>query len=171
MAGGYTDVDHPQPNTPNAPVARDAATPTCMSLSTITPGSPMSKPEMMKKAKLLLSFGVTPRDWFNNLNVAVDAVMTDNGPNFTSDVFAAALAENRTVHLRTRPYRPQTNGKTERFNRTLAEEFLYNYQFRSEPDRRRRLQNWIHTYNLHRHHTAINNTPASRVNNLTGHYN
>ena len=41
---------------------------------------------------------------------------------------------------------------------------------RSEPDRRRRLQTWVHTYNLHRHHTAIGDTPASRVNNLCGHY-
>ncbi|WP_420619145.1 integrase core domain-containing protein [Candidatus Poriferisocius sp.] len=58
----------------------------------------------------------------------------------------------------------------ERFNRTLADEFLYNYKFRSESDRRRRLQTWVHNYNLHRHHTAINGTPASRVNNLYEHY-
>ena len=110
------------------------------------------------------------RDWFDRLNVAVDAVMTDNAKNFTSTAFADALAERHVTHRRTRPYGPQTNRKAERFNRTLADEFLYNYKFRSEPDSRRRLQTWVHTYNLHRHHTAIGDTPASRVNNLCGHY-
>ena len=90
---------------------------------------------------------------------------------FSSDVVGGAVAENRTEHRRTKPYRPQTNGKVERFNRTMAEELLYSYKLRSEPDRRRRLQAWTHTYNLHRHHTAIGSTPAARVNNLTGHYN
>ena len=123
-----------------------------------------------EKAVTAAAFWRNARDWFNRLNVGIDAVMTDNGRNFTSAKFAEALAENRTKHRLTRPYRPQTNGKVERFNRTLAEEFLYSYKFRSEPDRRRRLQDWTHTYNLHRHHTAIGSTPASRVNNLAGHY-
>ena len=123
-----------------------------------------------EKAVTAAAFWRNARDWFNRLNVGIDAVMTDNGRNFTSAKFAEALAENRTKHRLTRPYRPQTNGKVERFNRTLAEEFLYSYKFRSEPDRRRRLQDWMHTYNLHRHHTAIGSTPASRVNNLAGHY-
>ena len=124
-----------------------------------------------EKAATAAQFWRNARRWFNKLNVGVDAVMTDNAKNFASAKFAEALAENRTAHRRTRPYRPQTNGKVERFNRTLAEEFLYNYKFRSEPDRRRRLQTWIHNYNLHRHHTAIGGPPASRVNNLYGHYN
>lgn len=123
-----------------------------------------------EKADTAAAFWRSARDWFNRLNVGIDAVMTNNGRNFTSDKFAEALAENRTGHRRTKPYRPQTNGKVERFNRTLADEFLYSYKFRSEPDRRRRLQDWMHTYNLHRHHTAIAGTPASRVNNLAGHY-
>ncbi len=123
-----------------------------------------------ERAVTAAGFWRNARDWFDKLNVGIDAVMTDNAKNFTSTAFAEALAENRTTHRLTRPYRPQTNGKVERFNRTLAEEFLYSYKFRSEPDRRRRLQAWVHTYNLHRHHTAIGDTPASRVNNLCGHY-
>ncbi len=123
-----------------------------------------------EKAVTAAAFWRRARDWFNKHNVGIDAVMTDNGRNFTSADFADALAENRTKHKLTRPYRPQTNGKVERFNRTMADEFLYSYKFRSEPDRRRRLQNWVHTYNLHRHHTAIAGTPASRVNNLCGYY-
>ena len=124
-----------------------------------------------ERAVTAAAFWRNARDWFDRLNVGIDAVMTDNAKNLTSAKFAEALAENRTKHRLTRPYRPQTNGKVERFNRTLAEEFLYSHKLRSEPDRRRRLQNWVHTYNLHRHHTAIAGTPASRVNNLAGHYN
>ena len=90
-----------------------------------------------------------------------------SGPNFVSDAFAEVLAERRIVHRRTRPYRPQTNGKAERFNRTLTDEFLYAKRFRSESERRIRLQRWIHDYNCHRHHTAVGGPPASRANNLT----
>ena len=89
------------------------------------------------------------------------------GPNFVSDAFAELLAERRILHRRTRPYRPQTNGKAERFNRTLAAEFIYNYKFRSENERRLRLKRYIHDYNCHRHHTAVGGPPASRANNLT----
>ena len=57
--------------------------------------------------------------------------------------------------------------KAERFNRTLADEFLYAKRFRSENERRIRLKRWIHNYNCHRHHTAVGGPPASRANNLT----
>ena len=91
----------------------------------------------------------------------VDEVMTDNGPNSVSDAFAELLAEQRTHNLRTRPYRPQTNVKAERFNRTLADEFLYSYEFRSESERRVRLNRWIHDCNCRRHHTAVGAPSAS----------
>ena len=94
-------------------------------------------------------------------------MLTNNGPNFVSDAFAEVLAERAIRHLRTRPYRPQTNGKAERFNRTLADELLYNFRFRSESERRIRLKRWVHDYNCHRHHTAVAGPPASRANNLT----
>ncbi len=122
-------------------------------------------------ADTLCGFFERARIWFRSIGVAVDEVISDNGANFRSRKFAAQLASRAIAHTFTRPYRPQTNGKAERFNRTLADEFLYNCKFRSEPDRRRRLQTWVHHYNLHRHHTAINGTPASRVHNLYGFYN
>ncbi len=122
-------------------------------------------------AETLCGFFERARCWFRSIGIAVDEVISDNGANFRSRKFAAQLARHAIAHTFTRPYRPQTNGKAERFNRTLADEFLYAYKFRSEPDRRRRLQTWVHHYNLHRHHTAINGTPASRVHNLYGSYN
>ena len=118
-------------------------------------------------ATTLAGFWTRAQDWFWANDMPVDAVMTDNGPNFCSGLFAELLARRRIAHLRTRPYRPQTNGKAERFNRTLAEEFLYARRFRSENERRIRLKRWIHDYNCHRHHTAVGGPPASRANNLT----
>ena len=98
--------------------------------------------------------------------------MTDNGACYRSAEFAAALAATGTTHKRTRPYRPQTNGKVERFNRTLLDEWAYARKFTSEAQRRRRLDTWLHTYNHHRCHTALGGQPPiTRVDNLSGTYN
>ena len=118
-------------------------------------------------ANTLVEFWQRAQRWFWSNDMPIDEVMTDNGANFCSGAFAAVLAQRAIRHLRTRPYRPQTNGKAERFNRTLADEFLYARRFRSETDRRTRLKRWIHDYNCHRHHTAVGGPPASRANNLT----
>lgn len=97
--------------------------------------------------------------------------MTDNGPGYLSHLHAAACRRLGVRHLRTRPYRPQTNGKVERFNRTLLDEWAYVRTYRSENQRRRRLDTWLHLYNHHRCHTAIGGQPPiTRVNNLPGHY-
>ena len=82
---------------------------------------------------------------------------------------ARHAARRAIVHKRTRPYRPQTNGKVERFNRTLLDEWAYDQPYRSETERREALPGWLHTYNHHRGHTALaGKPPASRVPNLTG---
>lgn len=80
----------------------------------------------------LVGFWTRAQDWFWAKGMTVDEVMSDNGSNFRSRVFAELLAERGIKHHRTRPYRPQTNGKVERFNRTMADEFLYSFTFRSE---------------------------------------
>jgi transposase InsO family protein len=102
------------------------------------------------------------------LGITVERVLTDNGACYRSRSFAAALDTVR--HSRIRPYRPQTNGKVERFNRTLLAEWAYATTWSSEGQRTRALTRWLHTYNHHRHHTAIDGPPISRVSNLIGHY-
>jgi transposase InsO family protein len=75
-------------------------------------------------------------------------VMTDNGSCYRSRTFAAALGDTR--HVFTRPYRPQTNGKVERFNRTLAAEWAYAKPYLSDEARAADYARWLHTYNHHR---------------------
>ncbi len=123
-----------------------------------------------EQAETLLGFWSRAQDWFWARGMAVDEVMSDNGSNFRSMVFADQLAERAIKHRRTRPYRPQSNGKVERFNRTMADEFLYSFTFRSENQRRRRLDRWVHDYNHHRNHTAVGGPPASHVHNVCGSY-
>ncbi len=109
------------------------------------------------------------REFFNAAGFEVTAVMTDNGSCYRSHTFRDALAGAQ--HRRTRPYRPQTNGKVERFNRTLAAEWAYAATYDSESARAATYQAWLHTYNHHRPHTGIAGlTPAQRVHNVTGNY-
>jgi transposase InsO family protein len=84
-------------------------------------------------------------------------VLTDNGSCYRSKVFALALG--RTVHKRTRPYHPQTNGKVERFNRTLAQEWAYTQAWISNDERKEALGAFLDRYNYHRPHTALGGKP------------
>lgn len=69
---------------------------------------------------------------------------------------------------KTRPYRPKTNGKVERFHPTMTDEWAYAKPYQSETARRAALPAWLHAYNNHRHHTALGGPPSSRVPNLSG---
>ena len=101
---------------------------------------------------------------FAGLGVSVQEVLTDNGPCYLSRVFAQALARHSIKHRRTRPYRPQTNGKVERFNRTLKHEWAYAKAYRSESARRAALTRWVWIYNHHRAHSALGgHPPISRI--------
>ena len=98
-----------------------------------------------------------------------ERVLTDNGSCYRSRLWAKTLAASRIKHKRTRPYRPQTNGKVERFNRTLLEEWAYARAYRSEAERAAAFPGWLHTYNHHRGHTALKGkSPIDRVPNLPG---
>lgn len=101
--------------------------------------------------------------------ITVHAVLTDNGSCYRSKLWAKTLAAAGIKHRRTRPYRPQTNGKVERFNRTLLEEWAYAHEYRSEAERAAAYPAWLHTYNHHRGHTALaGKSPADLVPNLRG---
>ena len=111
------------------------------------------------------------RAFFEDHGITVRAVLTDNGPCYHSNAWLHEVTAGGATPRFTKPYRPQTNGKVERYNRTLLDEWAYVRPYRSELDRRRRLDSWLHTYNHHRCHTALGgNPPISRVDNVYGHY-
>ena len=106
--------------------------------------------------------------WFAHQGITIERILTDNGVGYRSHAWARRCAELGITHTRTRPYRPATNGKVERFNRTLLDEWAYARLWKSDAARARTLDRFLHRYNHHRHHTAIGGPPASRVNNLPG---
>jgi transposase InsO family protein len=115
------------------------------------------------------AFWTRAQAFFTQAGITVQRVLTDNGACYRSHPWRDALAQTGIVHKRTRPYRPQTNGKVERFNRTLLDEWAYAQPYRTEQERRDAYPAWLHTYNHHRGHTALKGQPpASRVPNLTG---
>ena len=87
--------------------------------------------------------------------VTVQRVMTDNGVGYRSKIHAAAITELDIRHLRTRPYRPRTNGKAERFIQTLQAEWAYAINYDSSWHRRRVLLPWLEYYNYRRPHSAL----------------
>ena len=107
---------------------------------------------------------------FARLGVEVERVLTDNGSAYRSHAWRDACTELGIKPKRTRPYRPQTNGKIERFHRTLADGWAYARFYSSETERRAALPGWLHFYNHHRVHSAIGAAPATRLNNLPGHH-
>jgi transposase InsO family protein len=116
------------------------------------------------------AFWLRAHAWFTECGVVIRKVLTDNGSCYRSRTFADALGG--IEHRRTRPYRPQTNGKVERFHRTLADEWAYARLYGSDTERCQAFTTWLHTYNHHRGHTALGGQPpATRAPNLSGQYN
>lgn len=103
--------------------------------------------------------------WFAARGITIERVLTDNGNGYRSHGWRDLCAELDIRHTRTRAYHPATNGKVERFNRTLLDEWAYARVWTSDASRARALDAWLHRYNHHRHHTAVGGPPASRVNN------
>ena len=117
------------------------------------------------------AFWERARDWFESHGVTVACVMTDNGPGYKSFAFRDSVQASGAWQLRIPPFNPQINGKVERFNRTLLDEWAYVRIYRSDSARNAALDRWLHSYNHHRCHTALaGKAPISRVNNLSGHY-
>jgi len=115
------------------------------------------------------AFWLRANAWFAECGITVQKVLTDNGSCYRSHAFRDAVGD--VEHRRTHPYRPQTNGKVERFHRTLADEWAYAQLYTSDAQRSQQFPIWLHTYNHHRGHTALGGQPpASRVPNLSGQY-
>jgi transposase InsO family protein len=97
--------------------------------------------------------------WFARRGVRVVRVLTDNGGNYRSRRFQAVAARRAVRLKRSRPYRPQTNGKAERFIQTLLREWAYVRPYSTSARRTRALQPWIRAYNVVRPHTALGYQP------------
>ena len=93
--------------------------------------------------------------WFADHGVTVERVLSDNGSAYRSYAWRDACADLGITPKRTRPYRPQTNGKIERFHRTLADGWAYARLYESTEQRNAALPGWLHFYNHHRAHSAI----------------
>jgi transposase InsO family protein len=124
-----------------------------------------------EKADTAVGFLTRAVEYFARHGIRCERVLTDNGSAYRSAVHAIACRQLGLRHLRTRPYRPQTNGKAERFIRTMLEGWAYGPIYASSAERTRALDGWLWHYNHHRKHQAIGRQPPiNRVNNLLGTY-
>ena len=97
--------------------------------------------------------------WYASQGITIESVISDNGGCYKSREFLRTCAELGIVAKRTRPYRPQTNGKAERVIQTLLREWAYRCSYPSSAERTLSLQTYIHRYNYHRKHSAIGDVP------------
>jgi transposase InsO family protein len=127
-----------------------------------------------EKATTAIAFLRRALAFFERHGISVERVMTDNGGAYRSTMHAIACRTLGIRHLRTRPYRPQTNGKAERFIRTLLGGWAYGAVYRESSERTSALDGWLWHYNHQRRHTALGHkTPIARLNertNLLGTY-
>ncbi len=124
-----------------------------------------------EKATTAIGFLRRALAFYARHGIHVERVLTDNGAPYISVAHALACRELRIRHLRTRPYRPQTNGKAERFIRTLLDGWAYGPIYASSRERTAALDGWFWHYNHRRPHQAIGRQPPiHRLNNLLGTY-
>jgi transposase InsO family protein len=124
-----------------------------------------------EKAATAIAFLRRALVFFKRHGLEVQELLTDNGSAYKSAVHGIACKALGIRHLRTRPRRPQTNGKAERFIRTMLAGWAYGAIYASSAERTAALDGWLWTYNHRRRHQAIGReTPISRVNNLLGSY-
>ena len=112
---------------------------------------------------------------YASYGITVERLITDNGSAYRSTIHAIACRTLRIRHLRTRPYRPQTNGKAERFIRTMLGGWAYGAIYRDSTERNAALAGWLDFYNRRRPHGALSHKPPiarlNELNNLLGSYN
>lgn len=120
-------------------------------------------------AATCIAFWTRAIAFFATHGLPVREVITDNGVAYRSNAWRDVNADLGIQARFTRPYRPQTNGKVERFHRTLRDEWGYGKAYASESSRRKALTSWLHIYNHHRPHTALaGKPPITRVTNVPG---
>ena len=109
--------------------------------------------------------------FYRRYGITVERVLTDNGACYRAVLHALACRKLGIRHLRTRPHRPQTNGKAERFIRTLLGGWAYGPIYGSSHERTRALDGWLWHYNHQRRHSALGHQPPISRTNLLGSYN
>jgi transposase InsO family protein len=136
----------------------------------------MAYVEVLPDEKATTAIGFLRRAvaFYRRHGITVESVMTDNGSAYRSTLHAIACRTLGLRHLRTRPYRPQTNGKAERFIRTMLAEWAYAAIYRDSTERTATLDGWLWRYNYKRNHGAIGRKPPAarltELNNLLGSY-
>jgi len=106
--------------------------------------------------------------YYQSLGITVTRVMTDNGSCYKSHAFRDACVKLAIKHIRTKPYTPQTNGKAERFIQTTIREWAYAVEYENSEQRKADLPGWLHHYNWHRPHSAVNKKPPISRLRLNG---
>ncbi len=128
-----------------------------------------------EKATTAVAFLKRAIAFYASHGITVERVMTDNGSAYRSTIHAFACRMLGIRHLRTRPYRPRTNGKAERFIRTLLAGWAYGAIYRSSSERTAALDGWLWIYNHRRPHGSLSHKPPiarlNDLNNLAGTYN
>jgi transposase InsO family protein len=123
-----------------------------------------------EKAATAASFLRRATVFYRRYGIEIERVITDNGSCYRSALHALACRRLGIRHLRTRPYRPQTNGKAERFIRTLLNDWAYAAIYASSRQRSQALDAWICHYNHRRRHSALSHQPPASRTNLVRNY-
>jgi transposase InsO family protein len=123
-----------------------------------------------EKAVTIVGFLRRAVAFYERHGITVERLLTDNGGGYRSTIHAIACRTLGIRHLRTRPYRPQTNGKAERFIRTLLAGWAYGAIYRSSHERSQALDGWLWHYNHRRRHSALGHRPPVSRTNLLGSY-
>ncbi len=124
-----------------------------------------------EKATTAIAFLRRAVAYYRRHGIRVERLLTDNGSAYISTMHALACKTLGIRHLRTRPHRPQTNGKAERFIRTLLAGWAYGAIYRSSKERTAALDGWLWHYNHRRRHSALGHQPPASRTNLLGSYN
>ena len=123
-----------------------------------------------EKATTAIGFLSRAVAFYQRHGINVERLLTDNGSAYRATIHALACRSLGIKHLRTRPYRPQTNGKAERFIRTLINGWAYGAIYRTSSERTSALDGWLWHYNHQRRHSALGHQPPITRTNLLGSY-